>query len=275
MKLDLIDVFGVVPLLGNPLGVVHDAEAWTTEQMQALTRWMGFSEMTFLLPPTDPLADYQVRIFTPGHELPFAGHPTLGSCHAWLARGGVAKAPDKIVQQCGIGLVDIRRIEGELAFSAPALSRYEPLTEDELAEALQLAGVEREAVVEAVHIANGPPWQLLRLRSVQDVLSAQPVNKSNSGASIGLVAPDDAGWEVRGFFTKGTGEIAEDPVTGSLNAGIAQHLFKAGLASGSYVARQGRKVGADGMVRCTMAEDGTIWIGGRTDTIAKDAALGV
>lgn len=275
MKLDLVDVFGSRALAGNPLGVVHGGEALDGQAMLAFTRWIGFSEVTFLVPPTAPEADYGVRIFYPGGELPFAGHPTLGTCHAWLRAGGVPKQAGHVIQECGVGLVEIRRDHDMLAFRAPPLIRSGPLSEEELAEALRIAGVAPEAVVEAVHVGNGPPWQLLRLRSADDVLSAEPAARGLPGTDVGLAGPDGAGWELRAFFANGRGEMVEDPVTGSFNAGVAMHLFERGLATGSYVAAQGRKVGADGRVHCSIDADGAVWIGGRVAGIASGASLPV
>ncbi len=279
MKLDLVDVFGSRPFGGNPLGVVHGAQGLDADAMLALTRWLGFSEVTFLVPPEDPAADYRLRIFYPAGELPFAGHPTLGSCHAWLQAGGVPKRADRIVQECGIGLVEIRREGEHLAFRAPPLFRSGPMSEAERIEAARIAGVPGEAIVEAVHVVNGPQWCLLRLCSDHDVLAAEPVSKAPVGTDIGLAGPCSAGsgtdWELRAFFGNGLGQLVEDPVTGSLNAGLAMHLFGSGLARDSYIAAQGRKVGADGRVHCSIDADGSVWIGGRTDTIAAGAKLPV
>ncbi len=275
MKLDLIDVFGARPLAGNPLGVVHGGEGLDSAAMLALTRWLGFSETTFLLPPTEPEADYRVRIFYPAGELPFAGHPTLGSCHAWLSAGRLPKRKDRIVQECGVGLVEIRQDSELLAFKAPPLIRSGPLTDDERKSAEQLAGVVPESIVEAVHVWNGPEWQLLRLRSAADVLAAEPAARGDG--AIGLVGPHgtsgEADWEVRAFVPRGRGQRAEDPVTGSLNAGVAMHLFASGLAQGSYIAAQGRMTGADGRVHCSIDADGAVWVGGRVVTIALGAEL--
>ncbi len=275
MQLDLVDVFGARAFAGNPLGVVHGAEGLSDAAMQQLTCWLGFSETTFLLPPTDPGADYRVRIFYPAGELPFAGHPTLGTAHAWLRAGGVPRQSGVIIQQCGAGLVEVRQ-EGEvLAFKAPPLLRTGPLDDAELTEALRVSGVARDAVIEAVHVANGPRWQLLRLRSLAVLLAAEPAAKAPLGTDIGLVAPGENGidWELRAFFANGLGSVCEDPVTGSLNAGAACHLFASGLASGAYLAGQGQKVGADGRVHCRIDADGAVWIGGRVDTIAAGAML--
>jgi PhzF family phenazine biosynthesis protein len=277
MTLDLVDVFGAAALRGNPLGVVHGGEALSDAAKLALTQWLGFSETTFLLPPTDPAADYALRIFYPAGELPFAGHPTLGSCHAWLQAGGVPKTPGRIVQQCGAGLIEIRRDADRLAFAAPAFTRYGPLSDAEQQEAARIAGVPLDAIVEAVHVANGPKWQLLRLRSLADVLAATPAASAPIGTDVGLAAPAAPGakvdWELRAFFANQHGAMSEDPVTGSFNAGVARHFFATGLAAGSYVAGQGQKVGADGRVYCSIDADGKVWIGGRCDTIASGAEL--
>ena len=277
MQLDLVDVFGARAMAGNPLGVVHGADGMSAEAMLQLTRWIGFSECTFLLPPTDPAADYRVRIFYPAGELPFAGHPTLGTAHAWLRAGGQPKRAGLVVQECGVGLVEVR-IEGELlAFKAPPLVRDGPLSPEERAEVARLTGVEAAGIVDAVHANNGPGWKLLRLRSAADVLAAQPVARAPMGTDVGLVGPhagDDPAWEVRAFFANANGELKEDPVTGSLNAATAQYLFGSGLVQGRYVAGQGQKIGADGRVHCRIEPDGAVWIGGRVDTIAAGAALG-
>jgi len=277
MKLELVDVFGSGPLSGNPLAVVHGADGLDASQMLALTRWLGFSETTFLLPPTDPAADYRVRIFYPAGELPFAGHPTLGTCHAWLAAGGTPKVSGKIVQECGVGLVEVRQEADRLAFRAPPFTRNEPLNDAERAEAIALAGVDPAAVVEAVHVANGPKWQLLRLRSGEDVLAAEPAAKAAPGTDIGLAGPcpagEDVDWEIRAFFANAIGRFVEDPVTGSFNAGVAMHLFQTGLASGSYRAAQGRKTGADGLVYCQQDAAGDVWIGGRCATVSRAGDL--
>ena len=277
MKLDLLDVFCKGPLTGNPLGVVHGGDHLDAGQMLALTRWLGFSETTFLLPPSDPAADYRVRIFYPAGELPFAGHPTLGTCHAWLAAGGIPKAKGQIVQECGIGLVQVRRDGELLAFKAPPLIRGGPLSSDERADAVRIAGVDPASVVEAVHIANGPKWQLLVLRSAGDVLVAEPVSKAPVGTDVGIAAPaapgSGADWELRAFFANGREQLIEDPVTGSFNAGVALHLFGTGKASGGYIAAQGRMTGADGEVRCVQDDDGAVWIGGKVMTVSSGGNL--
>lgn len=278
MKLDLVDVFGSTALRGNPLAVVHGARDMSGEEMLRLTQWLGFSETTFLLPPSDPAADYHVRIFYPAGELPFAGHPTLGSCHAWLAAGGTPKNAGTIVQECGVGLVEIRQSADQLAFAAPPFTRTGALDADERAEAIRITGVDPDAVVEAVHVANGPQWQLLRLCSAADVLRARPVATAPIGTDIGLAGPHDEGhdlhWEVRAIFANQHGTMVEDPVTGSFNAGVARHLFESGLVDHDFIAGQGQCVGADGHIYCTRDDAGQVWIGGRCDMIAAGADVG-
>lgn len=278
MFLDLIDVFGSGSLSGNPLAVVRGGDALDSAEMLRLTRWLGFSETTFLLPPTDPAADYRVRIFYPAGELPFAGHPTLGSAHAWLAAGGIARTPGKVVQECGIGLVDVRQDGGRLAFRAPPLIRSGPLDDADRAETLRLTGAAQADVVAAVHAANGPGWKLLHLSSADAVLAAQPAAQAPVGTDVALVGPsaasDPAQFEVRAFFADPNGRMVEDPVTGSLNAAVAQYLFGSGQVQGSYVAAQGRKTGADGLVHCSHDPvTGDVWIAGRVETISSGGSL--
>lgn len=277
MKLDLVDVFaGAAPLTGNPLAVVHDG-AWLSDaQMLGLCRWLGFSETTFLLPPTEAGADYRVRIFCPGRELPFAGHPTLGTAWAWLAAGGTPARQGVVVQQCGVGLVEVRVDAERLAFRAPPLIRSGPMTEPELRDTLDLlTGVSRHDVMEAVWADNGPGWCLLRLGSDEKLLGAGCVPRAPRQTDIGLVAPatrEGVDWEVRAFFSTDGGLMREDPVTGSLNASIGQVLFSSGLARGRYVAAQGRRTGADG--RVTVSEDGEdVWVGGRVEPVSLGGAL--
>lgn len=276
MLLDLVDVFGSGPLSGNPLAVVRGTPLEDAAMLR-LTQWLGFSETTFLLPPTDPAADYRVRIFYPAGELPFAGHPTLGTAHAWLAAGGRPKVPGRIVQECGIGLVEVRQHGERLAFKAPPLLREGPLDAADRAEVIRLTGANEADVIAAVHASNGPGWKLLHLASAEAVLAADPVARAPVGTDVALLGPcapgGPAAFEVRAFFADPQGGLCEDPVTGSLNAAVAQYLFGAGLAEGSYVAAQGRKVGADGLVHCTREADGAIWIAGRVETVSSGGHL--
>lgn len=258
-----VDVFSAEPLRGNPLAVVLNATGLSDDQMARFANWTNLSETTFLLPPSDPAADYQVRIFTPTRELPFAGHPTLGSCHAWLLAGGVPKGAH-VVQECAAGLIRIRRDGDSLAFAAPPLLRSGPADRDTLPPLAQALGIDIDWIRAAEWIDNGPGWLGLLLKDRAEVLSVQPDFAALKGWRVGLVAPwsaaeggDGAKFEVRAFTSAGY----EDPVTGSLNAGIAQWLIGAGLAPGNYRAFQGSVLGRDGRIQVTQDAD-DIWIGG-------------
>ncbi len=258
-----LDVFSALPLKGNPLAVVHDAQGLSDATMAAFARWTNLSETTFLLPPTDPGADYRVRIWTPGDELPFAGHPTLGSCHAWLAAGGQPQQDGVVVQECGVGLVRIRRSGGRLSFAAPPLRRSGPLDAELRARIVAALGLAAADVLHHQWVDNGPGWCALMLRSAAQVLAVQPDWALLGDLKLGLVGAQAAGadtaFEVRAFVP-GLG-VPEDPVTGSLNAGLAQWLIGAGLAPVAYVAAQGAALGRAGRV---FVEQGgaDIWIGG-------------
>ncbi|MEP7303375.1 MAG: PhzF family phenazine biosynthesis protein [Caldimonas sp.] len=258
-----VDVFTDRPLLGNPLAVVHGADGLDETRMQAFARWTNLSETSFLLAPGDAAADYRVRIFTPAGELPFAGHPTLGSCHAWLENGGVPKTPGQVVQQCGVGLVTIRLEAGRAAFAAPPLVRAE-VDADTLAAALAALGVPHARLVDAQWLRNGPNWLGLLLDSAEAVHAVLP----DAGAmkpfrAIGVIGRHGAGsgadFEVRGFV--GGPTCYEDPVTGSLNAGFAEWLIESDRAPERYVAAQGTQLGRAGRVH-VVREDGRFWIGG-------------
>ena len=258
-----LDVFSATPLRGNPLAVVHDARGLSDAQMADFARWTHLSETTFLLPPDDPAADYRVRIFTPGGELPFAGHPTLGSCHAWLAEGGVPRDPAVVVQQCGVGRVRVRREATRLAFAAPALRRTGTVEPALRAQAVAALGLTDAEVLRLEWVDNGPGWTAALLTDAARVLSLQPDFGRMQGLKLGVVGPYPAGsecqFEVRAFVP-GLG-VPEDPVTGSLNAGLAQWLIGAGLAPPRYVAAQGAALGRAG--RVFVEQDGAdIWIGG-------------
>jgi PhzF family phenazine biosynthesis protein len=271
-----VDVFSPEPLQGNPVAVVVDAEGLTSEQMQRFTRWSNLSEATFLLPPTDPQADYRVRIFTAAGELPFAGHPTLGSCHAWLRAGGRQRHDEHIVQECGAGLVPIRRADGQLAFRAPPLRRSGPVEEVDLARIARVLRVGREAIVDSQWVDNGPGWVAVMLASAEAVLAVSPaVPADDEGGSldIGMVGPYAAGspcaYEVRAIFADDRGRILEDPVTGSLNASLAQWLVASGRFEPPYLASQGTLLGRTGRPRISRDPDGSIWVGGATHTLVE------
>jgi PhzF family phenazine biosynthesis protein len=259
-----VDVFTDEPFSGNPVAVVLDGEGLTTEEMQRFARWTNLSETTFILPPTDPArADYQVRIFTPATELPFAGHPTLGTCHAWLSSGGEPHRPKMAMQECGIGLVPVRLGHDGLAFAAPALVRSGPVEEPLLDRLVSGLGIEREGVQDAAWIDNGPGWVGLLLADAEAVLAVRPGQLGD--VYVGVVGPYPPGsaeaFEVRAFFPGG-GQTVEDPVTGSLNASIAQWLLGTGRARAPYVASQGRALARKGRVRISTDADGTVWVGG-------------
>ncbi|HVT71035.1 MAG TPA: PhzF family phenazine biosynthesis protein [Trebonia sp.] len=263
-----VDVFTEEPFLGNPVAVVHGADDLTDEQMRRFASWTNLSETTFLLAPSDERADYRVRIFTPERELPFAGHPTLGSAHAWLESGGPPARQDMLIQECGAGLITIRRSpHGHLAFEAPPLIRSGPVDEpllDEIAEAL---GIKRADIVDAQWADNGPGWVAVELASAEAVLALAPPVTSHD---IGVFGPYPPGSpeaiEVRAF-TPLIGGTGEDPVTGSLNASLAMWLLPAGKVTAPYTASQGTALGRRGRIHVAADADGTIWIGGGTHTL--------
>ncbi len=262
-----VDVFSSRPLLGNPVAVVLDDSGLTTEQMQSFTHWTNLSEATFIGAPTSPEADYSVRIFCPGRELPFAGHPTLGTCHAWLEAGGEPRG-DVVVQECGAGLVRIRRSgKGRLSFASPPRIRSGPLADDEVAVLVAGLGLSTTDVVAHQWCDNGPGWRALLLSST-DALYGVKLDPALIGdLDIGLVAPSsgDVDFEVRALFPGNNG-ITEDPVTGSLNAAIGQWFAEAGIVTSSYTALQGTALGRRGIVRIDY-EDGDVWVGGECVTV--------
>ena len=262
-----VDVFTAVPYLGNPLAVVLDGTGLSTAQMQSFTDWTNLSEATFVLPPSHPQADYAVRIFCPGRELPFAGHPTLGTCHAWLEAGGVPKAQE-VVQECGVGLVNIQRQGTRLAFAAPPLRRGGPLDEADVQLIAQGLGVSRAEILHHAWCNNGPQWRGVMLGSAEQVLALKANPELLKGLDIGVVAPlasGEAQFEVRAFFPGNNG-LAEDPVTGSLNAAIGQWLIGAGLAPSSYVASQGACLARAGRVYVQRDAQNQVWVGGESVT---------
>jgi PhzF family phenazine biosynthesis protein len=261
-----VDVFTAARYGGNPVAVVLDGEGLSTEAMQRFAHWANLSETTFVLPPEDPGADYRVRIFTPGAELPFAGHPTLGTCHAWLQAGGTPARADAIVQECGAGLVPLRGTDAGLAFAAPPLLRSGPVEPALLARIASVLRIDGSAIVDAQWADNGPGWVAVLLESADAVLALRP---GFAELDIGVAGPHPAGspeaFEVRAFWPK-DGAMAEDPVTGSLNASLAQWLLGSGRARAPYVAAQGTALGRAGRVHVTQDEDGTVWVGGGTVT---------
>ncbi len=264
-----VDVFSSEACRGNPVAVVVDGDGLTTESMQRFAAWTNLSETTFLLPATEPGADYRVRIFTPVAELPFAGHPTLGSCHAWLSTGHTPADEGTVAQQCAAGIVPIRRGGDGLAFAAPPLLRSGPVDPVLLEQIAGALGIERSDVVDAQWVDNGPGWVAVLLGSADAVLELRPGFIDADVGVVGPYPPDaDAAFEVRAFFPV-NGVMVEDPVTGSLNAGLAQWLVGTGRAATPYVARQGRALRRAGRVHVTGDPDSGFWVGGTTTTIVS------
>lgn len=269
-----IDVFSTEAYRGNPLAVVLDAEGLTGERMQQFANWTNLSETTFLLPPTDPRADYRVRIFTGSEEFPFAGHPTLGSAHAWLESGGVPKTDGFLVQECGAGLVRVKHDGGRLAFAAPPLTRFEPVdaaVRRQLAAALRLPGTD---IVDASWLVNGPEWIGVLLPSARHVLALDPDLAAMGHLKVGVIGPHGPGaevdFEVRTFIPGDA--VLEDPVTGSFNAGAAKWLMEAGRAPREYVAAQGTVLGRAGRIHLKAgAQD--LWVGGNSTTCITGTVL--
>ena len=266
-----VDVFTADPYFGNPVAVVLGADGMSTEDMQRFANWTNLSETTFVMAPEDPVADYKVRIFTTVAELPFAGHPTIGTCHAWLEAGGEPKTPGTVVQECGLGLVNLRSADGRLAFAAPDLLRSGPVSDEEITMACAVLQIDRSQVIEAQWCDNGPGWIGLLLDSAQTVLNIEPDYSAAEAYDIGIVgrAPigiagahdgGEAAIEVRAFF-RSNGAAVEDPVTGSLNAALAMWLVGNGTLATPYVAAQGTALGRRGRVYVDSADD-ELWIGG-------------
>lgn len=297
-----VDVFTATPYQGNPVAVVLDAEGLDTMQMQAFARWTNLSETTFVLPPTAAGqaqgADYRVRIFTPAAEMPFAGHPTLGTCHAWLAQGGQPHAEGVIVQECTKGLITIARSADGLAFANPA-TRALPLPGN-LHQIYEALGITTAQVVDAAYMDNGPHWLCLLLDSTETVLGLAPdlARLKTLGHKVGVAAlyqdsdatpligracreaeafatglrptlPQSAQLEVRAFSTTGV----EDPVTGSLNGSLAQWLITQGHLQAPYMANQGACVGRDGWVAIQQDAAQQVWVGGHTVTCIQGSVL--
>jgi PhzF family phenazine biosynthesis protein len=261
-----VDVFTATPYQGNPLAVVLDADGLSGQQMQQFASWTNLSETTYLLEPDDDHADYRVRIFTPSRELPFAGHPTLGTCHTWLEAGGRPRQPGIVVQQCGAGLVTIRRDNGGLKFAAPPLLRSGPVEESLARHVAEILRIGRDEIVDLQWADNGPGWIAVLLASADAVLAVRP---GSTDLDLGIAGPYPPGsptaFEVRAFLPK-NGATDEDPVTGSLNASLAQWLLRTGRARAPYLASQGTALGRSGQVRITADADGTVWVGGSVVT---------
>jgi PhzF family phenazine biosynthesis protein len=269
-----VDVFTETPYLGNPVAVVLDADDLSDEQMQVIARWTNLSETAFVQTPTANGADYRVRIFTPVRELPFAGHPTLGTAHAWLSTRPDGATRDRLTQECAAGLVSLRRIDRRLAFDGPPLIRAGAVEEELIGHIADVLSIDRARIVDAQWVDNGPGWVAVLLESADEVLALEP---GYIDLDLGVVGPYPAGSaeaiEVRGFFPK-DGATAEDPVTGSLNASIAPWLLRTGRVDRSYIASQGTALGRAGRVHVSIEDDGTVWVAGGTVTCV-DGSLDV
>ncbi len=265
-----VDVFSEIPLRGNPVAVVLDAEGLSDEDMAAFANWTNLSETAFLF-PGGPDADYRWRVFTPERELPFAGHPTLGSAHAWLEHGGVPRTPGIVVQDCTAGLVELRLTDGRFAFAAPPTNRTGPAEEELLADVARALGIDRAEILDHQWVDNGPGWVAVRLASAERVLELEPDFAALPDVMVGVLGDHSAGsphlFEIRGFAV-GAG-IDEDPVTGSLNASVAQWLIRTGQAPASYTATQGTRLGRAGVVHIDADPDGTVWVGGTCTTLIR------
>jgi PhzF family phenazine biosynthesis protein len=262
-----VDVFGESPYLGNPVAVVLDADGIDDEAMATIARWTNLSETTFVLPPTTDAADYRVRIWTPFGELPFAGHPTLGTCRAWRSSGGVSKQPGVTIQECGAGLITVRSDTDRLAFAAPPLVRSGPVEPDLVADVIDAMRIDASDVEDSQWVDNGPGWMALLLRSADAVRAARPLRLPARAGLVGLVGAEPPGArtdvEVRAFFTRDD-LPTEDPVTGSLNASLGQWLIGSGRLRPPYVAGQGSALGRAGRVHVSQDSDGRTWVAGDT-----------
>jgi PhzF family phenazine biosynthesis protein len=264
-----VDVFTEVPFRGNPVAVVLPADGLATDEMQRIAHWTNLSETTFVEPPATADADYKVRIFTPVAELPFAGHPTLGTCHAWLSTGGRPRRDGTIVQECAAGLITVRQSNAGLAFAAPPLIRSGPVADADLDRVVAQLRIDRAGVVDAAWVDNGPGWVAVLLADVDSVLALRPGPVDGMIGAVAFHPPgSQEAIEVRAFFPK-NGATVEDPVTGSLNASLAQWLLGSGRLTAPYVASQGAVLGRQGRARISQDADGTIWVGGGTITCVE------
>jgi PhzF family phenazine biosynthesis protein len=271
-----VDVFTDLPYRGNPVAVVLDGDGLGDDEMQRFANWTNLSETTFVLPPRAAGADYRVRIFTGGRELPFAGHPTLGTCHAWLEAGGTPRRAGEIVQECPAGLVTVRQSDSGLAFAAPPRLREGPVDEPLARRIAGVLRISRSDIVDLQWADNGPGWVAVLLASADAVLALRPGDVGDLDVGVAGFYPPGSpeALEVRALFSKGDGTSAEDPVTGSLNASLAQWLIATGRVSAPYVASQGTVLGRRGRVHVSGDSDGQVWVGGATITcISGSVAL--
>lgn len=265
-----VDVFSEEAYQGNALAVVHDADGLSVEDMQRFATWTNLSETTFILSPSVPQADYRVRIFSAKEELPFAGHPTLGSAKAWLQAGGSTRSGGMLVQECAAGLIPVRVADGQIAFEAPPLTRYGPVEEMLVHQIATILGISRDKIIDASWLVNGPQWIGIRLSSAREVLCLRPDPGKAGDLEIGVVGPygpgEETQFEVRAFI--GGDPVWEDPVTGSLNAGLARWMIDTGAATKHYVASQGTVLGRQGRVHVNL-NDGAIWVGGHVTSCVE------
>lgn len=270
-----VDVFSSTQYLGNPVAVVLEADGLDADMMQRVARWTNLSETTFLLPASSAEADYRLRIFTPGGELPFAGHPTLGSAHAWLESGGIPRDPATIVQEVEAGLIAIRRDGDLLSFAAPPTIRSGDLDEQYVGQIAEAFGIERSKILAHQWVDNGPGWAVVRLATAQEVLDLTPDLARIPDAMVGAIGayPEGAehAFEMR-TFAPALG-IAEDPVCGSMNASVGQWLVRSGAVAGGYRVSQGSRLGRAGDIVITVGDDGSVWVGGSTTTLFRGEAL--
>ena len=258
-----VDVFSHTSYRGNALAVVHDADDLSAEDMQRFANWTNLSETAFLLAPSSPRADYRVRIFSAKEELPFAGHPTLGSAKAWLDAGGSTRTGGMLIQECTAGLIPIRVVDGGIAFEAPPLTRYGPVEEPLVHRIATILGISRDKIIDVSWLVNGPQWIGVRLSSAREVLGLRPDPGKAGDLEIGVVGPYESEaetqFEVRAFI--GGDPVWEDAVTGSLNAGLARWMIDTALVTPPYTASQGTVLGRQGRVHISLHE-GNIWVGG-------------
>jgi PhzF family phenazine biosynthesis protein len=270
-----VDVFSPQPYGGNPLAVILDGSGLSDEAMQSIARWTNLSETTFVSSPQDAKADYGLRIFTPGGEVPFAGHPTLGSAHAWLEHGGMPHTPGTLIQECPAGLVTLRQHAGKLSFAAPKMIRTGAIEHDYLESLTADLGIPADRVVSHQWVDNGPGWAVIRVSSAQEVLELHPNFARAPKAMVGVIGAYPKGspcaFELR-TFAPGVG-VSEDPVCGSMNASVAQWLIGSGEMTGPYVVSQGTCLHRAGRIEITPGDDGTVWVGGHTATMFSGSAV--
>jgi PhzF family phenazine biosynthesis protein len=265
------DVFTSVPTKGNGLAVVVDGEGLSGQQMQDFAAWTNLAETTFLLAPTTEQADYKVRIFTPKREMPFAGHPTLGSCAAWIHCGGKSRTRGVVKQECGVGIIDIDVTGTAPAFAAPPTT-VAPLPPEKLEAIISAFGLARDRILQTAQLANGPVWQVLELASAADVLAADSAKvRYPEFLGVGLIGAHPPGsecqFEVRNIAP--SSGMSEDPITGSLNAAIARWMYESGRWRDPVIVAQGTCIGREGRLFIRRDDAGTVWIGGQTSILIE------